>query len=270
MGISLKGINLGYMSLPKAALLEKAEYAGVVYQCPAIAYVVETPEARILWDTGISMRAAEEWLPEWQEFANVDSVSPEVCLESRLNELALAPDDFRYVVMSHLHIDHAGGLRLFEDASTEIVVHEDELKNVQALTADSENFFSKADFYFFEDTPPTTVSGDIVELTGGVSLVSLPGHTPGQMGMLIELERTGPVLLTSDALYMHETYGPPDVGTPMSWDAEHWAKSMAKIHRLATEREAFIFPGHDEVGVKQFKDHKEIRTLEFWPGYEYE
>jgi N-acyl homoserine lactone hydrolase len=270
MTISLKGVNLGYMGLPKAMLVAKPEYADVVYQCPAIAYIVETPDGRILWDTGISARATEEWLPEWRELVNLSRVPPEVCLEARLKQLGLGPDDFRYVVMSHLHIDHAGGLRLFEDAATEILVHEDELHHVQAMTADAENFFNRVDFFFFDGMPPTTVSGDTIELTGGVSLVSLPGHTPGQMGMVVELGQTGPVLLTSDALYMHNTYGPPDVGTPMSWDAAHWANSMNKIRRLATEREAFIFPGHDEIGIKQFTDRKEIRTIEFWPGYEYE
>jgi len=75
--------------------------------------ILESPDARILWDTGISVRAAQEWPPGWQAFASVDSVLPWVWLESRLMEPALGPNDFDYVVMSHLHIDHAGGLRLF-------------------------------------------------------------------------------------------------------------------------------------------------------------
>jgi hypothetical protein len=29
-------------------------------------------------------------------------------------------------------------------------------------------------------------------------------------------------------------------------------------------------PGHDETGIKQFASRKEIRTIQFWPGYEYE
>lgn len=270
MGISLKGVNLGFMGLPMGMIVEKPEYAAVPFPCPAIAYIVEHPDGKILWETGVSARSKEEWLPEWQEIVDLDGVPPEVCLEGRLNQLGLGPDDFRWVVMGHLHTDHAGGLRLFQDASAEIVVHEDELNHVHSMATDAENFFNKVDFAFLDGVSPTSVAGDTIELTSGVSLVSLPGHTPGQMGMLVELEQTGPVLLTSDALYHHESYGPPDIGSPIVWEAEQWASSVDKIRRLATEREAFIFPGHDQVGIKQFRDRTEMRTIEFWPGYEYE
>jgi len=37
MAITLKGVNLGYMSLPWLTLVEKPECADAVYQCPAIA-----------------------------------------------------------------------------------------------------------------------------------------------------------------------------------------------------------------------------------------
>jgi glyoxylase-like metal-dependent hydrolase (beta-lactamase superfamily II) len=270
MAMTLKGVNLGYMRIPQALLVEKPDNADRVYQCPAIAYIIEHPDGRILWETGISTRAMEEWLPEWLEIVDLSGVTPEVCLEGRLKDLGLGPDDFRYVVMGHLHTDHAGGLRLFQDANVEIVVHEDELRHVQTMPVDAENFFNKKDIAWLDGASPTTISGDTTELTSGVSLVSLPGHTPGQIGMMIELEQTGPVLLTSDAMYMHDSYGPPDVGSPIVTDAEQWASSMQKIHRLATEHEAFLFPGHDETGIKQYKSSKEIRNIEFWPGYEYE
>lgn len=270
MTISLKGVNLGHMGISKALLVDDPKNADVQYQCPAIAYIVEHPDGRILWETGISARSTEEWLPEWQDLVDLSPAPPEVCLEARLDQLGLGPDDFRYVVMGHLHTDHAGGLRLFADANVDIVVHEAEYAHVRSMTSDAENFFNKVDFAFLEGVTPTTVSGDIIELTSGVSLVSLPGHTPGQMGMLIELDQTGPVLLTSDALYMHDSYGPPPVGSPIVWESESWAASVERIRRLAVEREALIFPGHDTTGIKQFQDRSEVRTIEFWPGYEYE
>ena len=53
-------------------------------------------------------------------------------------------------------------------------------------------------------------------------------------------------------------------------ESEKWRSSVDTIRTLATEREAFIFPGHDTTGIKQFKTRSEMRTIEFWPGYEYE
>ena len=73
-----------------------------------------------------------------------------MCLENRLKELGLGPEDFRWVVMGHLHTDHAGGLRIFQDAGADIVVHEDEYNYVESMQDDSENFFAKVDFAFLE------------------------------------------------------------------------------------------------------------------------
>jgi len=270
MAISLKGVNLGYMGLDMSLLVEKPEAQNVPYKCPAIAYVIEHPDGRILWETGLSTRASEEWLAVWQDLVDVSGAPPEVCLENRLRELGLAPDDFRWVVMGHLHTDHAGGLRIFQDANVEIVVHEDEYNHVQSMQEESENFFAKVDFAFLNDQKPTTVSGDTTEIARDVRLVSLPGHTPGQMGLLVRLESTGWVMLTSDALYHHESYGPPPVGSPIVWESDKWRSSVDKIRTLAIDNEAFIFPGHDTTGIKQFATRSEMRTIEFWPGYEYE
>jgi N-acyl homoserine lactone hydrolase len=247
MGISLKGVSLGYMGVDKSLLLEGSA-PGIPYQCPAIAYVIEHPDGRILWETGISAKAAEEWPVEWQQMIDLSTVPPEACLETRLKELALGPDDFRWVVMGHLHLDHAGGLRIFADADAEIVVHEDEYNHVQAMQSDAENFYAKADFAFMDGVKPTTLSGNTTELTRDVRLVSFPGHTPGQMG----------------------SYGPPAVGSPIVWDADRWRSSVETVRKVATEHEALIFPGHDTTGIKQFTDRSEARTIEFWPGYEYE
>ena len=50
MGISLKGVNLGYMGLDMSLIVEKPELQNVPYQCPAIAYIIEHPDGRILWE----------------------------------------------------------------------------------------------------------------------------------------------------------------------------------------------------------------------------
>jgi glyoxylase-like metal-dependent hydrolase (beta-lactamase superfamily II) len=164
--------------------------------------------------------------------------------------------------------DHAGGLRLFEDSGAEIIVHAEEYRTVENLTA-PENFFNPVEFAVRKHNKPTLVYEE-TELTSGVRFVELPGHTPGTMGLLVELDHTGPVLLTSDALYTHQNYGPPATGSPISWDQPSWMHSVEEIRRLAVEHEALLFPGHDDTAIKQYKGGSQFRQIEFWESYQYE
>ena len=278
MGIKLKGLNLGYMGLdyellvfphPNYALTaQRCEGTKVWYQCPAISYVIEHPDGLVLWETGISTEVRQEWLPEWQYLIDVTQITPEVCLEARLQSVGLAPEDFKYVIQGHLHCDHAGGLRLFEEAGATVVCHEDEYKHVMQIDH-AADFFVRADWNFLARKRPATVYGD-QEILKDLWLISLPGHTPGTMGLLTKLDRTGWVLLTSDALYTHDSYGPPATGSPIVWDAGKWAASVEKIRRIAAARDAFIFPGHDEVGICHRDGTTEFREIQYLPGHVYE
>lgn len=269
MGITVRGVNLGHMGLDLSLLSDRPGNAGVTYQCPAIAYVIETPDGRILWETGLSARATEEWLPEWQQVVDLSALTPEAFIERRLAEMGLGPDDFRYVVQGHLHTDHAGGLRLFEDADAEIVVHEAEYDHVMAMEQESADFFARVDWAFLGDKRPTLVTGESTELTRGVELLHVPGHTPGQMAMRLELDTTGTVLLTSDALYHHDNYGDPVAAPQIYWDVDKWRVSLDKLAKVAQENDAWLFPGHDETGIAHYDGRRELRAIEFARGHTY-
>jgi N-acyl homoserine lactone hydrolase len=270
MSISLRGVNLGFMQLDLSLLSHRTENVGRSYHCPAIAYIIESSEGRILWETGLSARPVEEWLPEWQDVVGLDEVKPEAFIERRLADLGLGPDDFRYVVQGHLHTDHAGGLRIFEDAGAEIVVHEDEYAHVMGMEQASADFFSAVDWAFLGDKKPTLVTDGGTELGPDVRLIHFPGHTPGQMAMELRLEHTGTVLLTSDALYVHDNYAEPVAAPQIYWDVDQWRTSLDRIQRMAEQKDAWLFPGHDETGIRHFNGKRELAAISFSPGDVYE
>lgn len=265
-GMDLDGMLPGHPSLSLAP--GDSEKVKKWYQCPSLAYVVEHPEGRILFDTGISPHWAEEWPAEFMG-PRFSDVKTEDLLEAKLKSIGMGPEDFDIVVQGHLHMDHAGGLRLFEHAGAEIIVHEDEYRGVLNLEEDS-HFMSRADFEFLPRKKPTLVYGE-QQLLKGVHLTSIPGHTWGTMGMLVHLEHTGSVLLTGDAMHHHETYGPPTYGNMVSVSQQKWNSSLEKIRRMATKHEALIAPGHSTTGVKQHADGRtEFVPLEYYPGQVYE
>src|SRR5436190_520486 len=161
MGIKLTGIHLGYMGMDKELLAfpnpelvlhaDKQQGQKQWYRCPSLGFIIDHPDGKILWNTGLSTNWEEEWLAPWK--------------------------------------------------------------------------------WLLDQKKPTLMYGD-QELMKGVHLLHLPGHTPGTTGVLLELGRTGWVLLTDDALYLHESLGPPPVMTPITTDFAQWGTSVEKIRQV--------------------------------------
>ena len=97
---------------------EPAEWVDVPTHC----VLVDTPDGRLLWDTS----CPRDWETHWaatglQDFFPYDKVSDEEYLDSRLKQLGVAPGDIDYVVLSHLHFDHAGNVKLFAETNARLV-----------------------------------------------------------------------------------------------------------------------------------------------------
>lgn len=275
MSTQLKALTLAKSKLEYELLVSPLPEGGLAarraaepYANPSIAYVIEHPEGRILWDSGLSSRAREEWPEEWQGVVDLSGVRFDLLLEERLRTLGLGPEDFDYVLLSHLHSDHVGGLRLFEHAPARIVCHAQELAHVSGFTED-QDFYVLSDFDFLFDREPQTVA-DEVELLRDVWLHPLPGHTPGTMGLSVRLEHSGWMLLASDALYTCDSYGPPAVGSPVVWDADLWRASVDRLRRIATEKEALLVPGHDETGLRHSHGHATLCEVPRHPEHTFE
>src|SRR6056297_2534093 len=90
-------------------------------------FVIETPERTILWDTGSHPEAGDGYWPAplYEAFAHVDAA--EHTLEGDLADAGFDLGDIDAVVMSHLHLDHAGGLENFAGTDVPIYVHREEL-----------------------------------------------------------------------------------------------------------------------------------------------
>lgn len=207
---------------------------------PSYTYLVDHPDGKLLFDASISPHWKSEWLPEWQALAPYEP-SEEQLFENLLKANHLGPEDIDILFLSHLHTDHAGNARLFRSSGTRIMMHEQEFAAAAERTEDAE-FFLRAD-YEIPGARYHLLPGD-VEIMKDVYAVSLPGHTAGTMGLMIHLEHSGTVILTSDACYVKESYD-SEVGSMISLDLERWRRSMHKLKMLARCHNAAVIPGHD-------------------------
>lgn len=210
-------------------------------EVPSMTYVIEHPDGKLLFDASVSRHWEDEWLPEYQELAPYDDHTEEQWFENTLKANNLGPEDIDYLFLSHLHCDHAGNARLFNTSASKILIHDDEYTAAANMEKD-EHFFLKVD-YDIPGARITPLSGD-EEIMKDVYAVALPGHTAGTMGLMVHLEHSGTVILTSDACYMQESYE-DEVGSIISKDLEQWGRSLRKLKMLARAHYATVIPGHD-------------------------
>jgi glyoxylase-like metal-dependent hydrolase (beta-lactamase superfamily II) len=179
---------------------------------PIYAFAIEHPEGVIVVDTGENARAAKPgYFPRWQPFGRAfrESVESEEEIGPQLERLGIDRGDIRRVVMTHLHTDHAGGLHHFPD--TEILVTSAELKYAAGLLGRVHGYPSNRWPSWFDptriDLPPVPFGPFPASLrltqAGDVTLVPVPGHSPGQVAVVVE-DGDHAVLLGADSSYTQD------------------------------------------------------------------
>ena len=180
---------------------------------PIYAFAIEHPEGVIVVDTGESARASlPGYFPRWHpvfRLAVREAVEPEQEIGPQLEQLGIRATDVRRVVMTHLHTDHAGGLHHFPN--TEILASRAEIDYASGRRGRLRGYPNNRWPAWFDPTPvelesePYGPFPQSLRLTdaGDVMLVPVPGHSPGQLGVLIA-EDDHTVLLAGDSSYTQE------------------------------------------------------------------
>jgi glyoxylase-like metal-dependent hydrolase (beta-lactamase superfamily II) len=79
---------------------------------------------------------------------------------------------------------------------------------------------------------------------GSVTMLSMPGHTPGSYALLVRLKEKGPVLLSGDVVHFEEQFkanGVPGFNT----DRAESLASMDRMQRIAKTLKATLVVQHD-------------------------
>lgn len=119
-------------------------------------------------------------------------------LRAGLRQIGATPGDVRRVVLTHAHVDHAGGLAsLVGDGGARVLSHEREAVYLRDGRTPRQRRGKPQRF------PAVTVAeefldGSLLPVAGGLRVVHTPGHSPGHVSLLHE--PTG-VLVTGDALF---------------------------------------------------------------------
>jgi N-acyl homoserine lactone hydrolase len=220
---------------------------------PIFAWLVEHPEGLLVVDTGETAQIAQpgyftRWHPYFK-FGVQEWVKPEEEIGPQMRQMGLSPDDVRWVVLTHFHTDHAGGLYHFPKA--EFLVTRSEFEAARGFRGRTRGYLSQhwPDWFApsmvtFAPTPLGTFPQHYtLTQSGNVHLVQTPGHTVGHMSVIVQ-EDAQDVFLAGDASYTEAIMQRQTVDG-VSPDVAQAAETLRRILHYTQERPTVYLPTHD-------------------------
>ncbi len=220
---------------------------------PIHAWLVEHPEGLLLVDTGETARVADPghhpgWHPYFRRSVRFEVRRHEE-IDAQLQALGVDTGDVRWVVLTHLHTDHAGGIRHFPQA--EVIVDPTEWQAAQGPSGILRGYlpqhwpsalkphhalYKDGQWGAFERSMRLTSAGD-------VRIIPTPGHTSGHLSVSISLLECD-VLLAGDLSYTQEALLADRLdGVAPSARLAH--QTLRTMRRHVGMRPTVYLPSHD-------------------------
>ena len=199
-------------------------------------YLIRHGERYLLWDTGLSDELIGKPVDNDQQ-----RMSLKRSLLDQLKQIGVAPQKINFVGISHYHDDHIGQARHFPNATLvigqadwEAIKGEEQRKGARELLAPWIRGTGKA----------VAVASDVdIFRDGSVTMLMLPGHTPGHGALLVRLA-SGPVLLSGDQY--HFTEAVKNRGVPsFNVDRADTLASHDRFDRIAANTKAKVIIQHE-------------------------
>ncbi|KAA6460410.1 MBL fold metallo-hydrolase [Acidobacteria bacterium AB60] len=222
---------------------------------PAIAYLIYHPrEGFLLFDTGFGpafVRSSNGDLGWWTKPLVKTRVHAGQDLISQMNRLGVSRSALKYVILSHGHADHTGGLPALGPVTVLIGKGERDAiaQPMSLLHAYKQAHCAHVARLLevdFDRAPSLDPLGRAVDLFGdrSIYLIDSRGHTPGHLSLLLNLQQ-GPMILTGDVVQTRRAFrdGIPSGNSANIGDAYAAARRLAATQEQIPALRAFY--GHD-------------------------
>jgi glyoxylase-like metal-dependent hydrolase (beta-lactamase superfamily II) len=240
---------VGWEELPRSYSIH-GERSGARLVEPVPAVLLDTDDGWTLIDTGMNTALIRDVPLRERLHGRNGEITPILPLgdgeplRDALGEHGVDLADIGRIYLSHLHNDHAGGLRLF-DRSVPVWVQRRELDYGMADHPFPERHGMFRIDYDDPEIDWRLIDGD-AELASGITAVSTPGHTPGHQSFVIDLPHGRGYVLAFDAADLRENVEHElAVGGFVHCRAEDTVEPIRKLKQIAAEKGYEIVPGHD-------------------------
>ncbi len=237
---------------------------------PIYAWVIEHPEGVIVVDTGETARVSEPgyftWWHPYYRLGVREWVKPEDEIGNQLQALGIRPGDVRWVIMTHLHTDHAGGMYHFPEA--EFIISETEYAAASGFQGRMAGYLSQhwpawlAPPLVTYDPEPVGPFPESLTVTqaGDVHLVPTPGHSPGQQAVLVDADGLT-YFLAGDTSYTEQKLRDQVVDGVTS-DVDEARQTLRRTLQYAQQTPTVYLPSHDPDSGRRLAERKTVYERE--------
>ncbi|MQA17213.1 MAG: MBL fold metallo-hydrolase [Pseudonocardiaceae bacterium] len=223
---------------------------------PVPTFLIEHPRGLVLFDTGVVPQASVDphgVYGELAEHVNID-FTPDKQVDRQIEALGFSTTDVTHVVVSHSHFDHTGGMYLFPQAK--FFIGGADLPYAYWPMPAASVFFRTADLDPTRGFDWNPLAGDHdLFADGSVTVLSMPGHTPGNSSLMVRLaNRT--FMLTGDTVHVREALD-NELPMPSDYSTKTAVDSVRRLAQLSAADDADIWIAHDpQDWAKFFKGAK--------------
>jgi glyoxylase-like metal-dependent hydrolase (beta-lactamase superfamily II) len=215
-------------------------YVGKSKQLTAGCYLIKHGDTYMLWDTGLSTDAIGK--PLQGPGATGESLTKS--LRDQLVTLGVDPKQIEIVGISHYHFDHIGQAASFPQAR--LLMGKADIAALRA--PGSERAKPLAHWLNGKGKLEEVVGDKDVFGDQTVTMLDLPGHTPGHHGLLVKLAKQGYVLLSGDVAHFEENYATD--GVPIfNTDRAQSLASLDRFKAIAKNLKATTVIQHERADI---------------------
>ena len=236
-GPKLYVFDCGILYFDDVAMFNLKEDETSVRELFVPCYLVEHDAGLLFWDGGLPLAVAEAGERVTLEGG---TMAYERSVIDQLADMNIQPSDVEYAAFSHLHFDHVGVANAFSGSN--VLMQKTEW---DAAFGSASEFVDTTLFDALKNSERTMLEGDHdVFGDGSVKLIYTPGHTPGHQALLVNLDKTGPIVLSGD-LYHFRANRRLRRAPNFNFDAAMTHRSMDRIEAVIKELGATLWIEHD-------------------------
>lgn len=208
---------------------------------PVLAFLIQADDRLILVDCGCTPEVVDDPRLAWGKLASLyhPLVGEEDLVDAQIRRAGFELGDITDVILTHLHMDHVGGLQLLNKPRVW-------LQRAEYRWGCSPDGYAAGGYFRKEYDPPgldlNLLDGD-ASIADGVRCILTAGHTIGHQSVLVQLP-SQLVCLVGDAAYNRELLDRRS-SPALAWNTSEYLATLGRVATLGSFFGANLVFSHD-------------------------